>query len=360
MKPKFIYVLGGLYNGGQERQLLNLTIALRAANYPCEVIVWNKENYSAIVRKRFEDQGINCVFLEGGKRKRLLALRALTRDAAVVHSFTFYVNSFVWMATLGRKTMGIGGLRGDFRQYAGSMGWKKAWLNGLLPRLLIANSRIQGESLKKVFGWWAPKVEVVRNGYLNDSPAQPLEQLPEVAELISISRIVDYKRFDLVLEVLKQVNHPWHMTIIGTGDQEERIRNQAAELGIDKQITFAGEVTNVPDYLRASQIMLHMSDFEGTCNVIMESIALGRPVVATDVGDNSFLVQHGETGFLVPRGDVTAAAQHLNRLLLDPDLLKQFSVNAIEYAESAFSLTAYATNTLQAYANFGLSIKDRE
>ena len=353
MSKDFVYVLGGLYNGGQERQLLNLSIILATLGFTCKIVIWNRENYSEFVLSRFVENGIDCHFLTGATPTKILELRKIASKASIIHSFTFYVNFVVFTATLFQKNICIGGLRGDIDQYIMQMGKIKSALNAFFPKKIIANSQIQANSFRIKYPHFSSRVVVVRNGFFGEFDSQVILEIPKIVEIISIGRIVDYKRFDLVLEVLAKLAYPWNLKIIGQGNNLLAIETLAKELNIVDYIQFVGEVENVTHFIRQSHIMMHMSDFEGTCNVIMESIANARPVIATKVGDNEFLIDHGKSGFIVEKGSIEQAKVAIDRLIQEEGLLSRMSENALSYAKENFSMESYASNTIKAYKSFG-------
>jgi glycosyltransferase involved in cell wall biosynthesis len=95
----------------------------------------------------------------------------------------------------------------------------------------------------------------------------------------------------------------------------------ARELGLSKHVRFLGEFHDVPALLKRSDIcVLTPSANEGLSNSILEYMAAGKPVVATDCGGNRELVAEGENGFVIPVGDTDALADRLTRLWHDRTL----------------------------------------
>lgn len=112
--------------------------------------------------------------------------------------------------------------------------------------------------------------------------------------------------------------------VAGRGPERERLEQLAAALGIASRTAFLGDVTEVPSLLKhlyAGALVPKAN--EGLSNSILEYMAAGLPVVATDCGGNRELVKDGETGFLVQPGDSEAAAAAIDRLLSDPELAER-------------------------------------
>lgn len=110
------------------------------------------------------------------------------------------------------------------------------------------------------------------------------------------------------------------LLLVGTGEEEQSLRAQVAQLGIEGSVVFAGMRSDIPEILRASEFTVLPSIYgENLPTVLMEAGACGRPVVASDVGGIADIVADGVTGLLVPPGDSAAVARAMLTLLDDPD-----------------------------------------
>jgi glycosyltransferase involved in cell wall biosynthesis len=85
----------------------------------------------------------------------------------------------------------------------------------------------------------------------------------------------------------------------------------------------------------------------------MEAMACGRPVISTDAGDARFLVNDGETGFVVPKNDSAALVRRMHRLMTDSNLCVRMGTAARLKAEKEFDLRRFARKTLDAYRAAG-------
>ena len=103
--------------------------------------------------------------------------------------------------------------------------------------------------------------------------------------------------------------------IAGDGHLKGDLIALSRSLGIDAHVDFLGAVTDIPGIISGWDIGVITSDSEGFCNAILEYMAAGLPVVATAVGGNPELVEHGFTGYLVPAGDHRELAGKLCELL---------------------------------------------
>jgi glycosyltransferase involved in cell wall biosynthesis len=149
-------------------------------------------------------------------------------------------------------------------------------------------------------------------------------------------------------QVLDQARHV-HFVIAGEGDLESELRGIASDLGIAHNVTFTGRCNDVPALLSASYACVLTSSAEGFSNSILEYMAAGKPVVATDVGGAREAIVDGGTGYLVQAHDDAALAQRLVLLLSDGDLAKRIGDKGKERVRVEFSPEAQLSNTIALY-----------
>ena len=116
-----------------------------------------------------------------------------------------------------------------------------------------------------------------------------------------------------------------------------------------EQAWLPGSRDDVPELMRAMDLFVVPSLAEGICNTILEAMATGLPVIATEVGGNPDLVQPGVTGSLVPAADPEALAATLASYVSDPERCQREGQAARARAECDFSLAAMVRGYLQVY-----------
>ena len=115
---------------------------------------------------------------------------------------------------------------------------------------------------------------------------------------------------------------------------------------------FTGRCASVPDLLAASDICVLSSQAEGFSNSILEYMAAGRAVVATDVGGASEAIVEGQTGYLVKSGDDRTMAERIISLLKDPDKRRAMGAGGRRLVEQRFSCETRLANTVTLYKRF--------
>jgi glycosyltransferase involved in cell wall biosynthesis len=133
--------------------------------------------------------------------------------------------------------------------------------------------------------------------------------------------------------------------VIGDGPLRGDLEALAARLRIADAVTFAGECDDMPARYRALDIMLSTSWHEGTPLAVLEAMAAGLPVVATDVGGIPELVVSGTTGWLTPAGDEAEMAQRTLALLCAPATMQRFGRAARERVRTLFALDEQVLQT---------------
>ena len=168
------------------------------------------------------------------------------------------------------------------------------------------------------------KVTVLRNG-VDLGAFHPID--PAVARtrfglaagtrvVASVGRLIPLKGHDLVIDALTRMPDAT-LLIAGSGPERESLDAQARRLGISERVRFLGQLSpaDLPVVYSASDALVLASSNEGWANVLLEAMACGTPVVATDVGGSSEVVVAPEAGVLVERRDSGAIAHALQGLL---------------------------------------------
>lgn len=167
---------------------------------------------------------------------------------------------------------------------------------------------------------------------------------PARQRIVSIGRLDRQKGFDLLIDAFAAIaaRHPdWDLTIFGEGDQRAALEAQIAGHGLGGRVRLPGVTTAIASELQATDIYAHASRFEGYPNAIMEALACGCPVIATDSpGGARELLQDGRYGRLVPVEDVDALAHEMNVVMGD------FNARATLRAQATCAVADLAVETI--------------
>lgn len=193
------------------------------------------------------------------------------------------------------------------------------------------------------------KAIVIPNCFPNIS-APIIRKDKEVKHIVTVGRFVPQKDYLTIIRSvaeLKKFRSDFVMEIIGYGDEEQKIRLWIKEYDVEDNIKIFINPCNVQEIVRDSDIYLSTSLFEGTSNSIMEALNWSLPVVATNVGDNNYLVLDGKTGNLHPIGDYKGIASSLSTLLESLDLRNSYGVAGNQNLKDNYSIEVFEQRYLK-------------
>ena len=200
------------------------------------------------------------------------------------------------------------------------------------------------------------KYDFDRELLLSVSPESLSRQTPYVIGIVA--RLWPQKRIkDLlwVFETLKFVNFNYHVLIIGDGPERDDLLRCRDSWKLADRVHFLGQRNDVPKIMSSFDILLSCSEYEGQSNSILEAMAGGVPVIATDIPGNRDLVVDGETGILVPdcgedfRRRRRLFVERTLNLLENADLRKKFAANARKRIEEHFNLNQMIDRHIDLY-----------
>ncbi|MDX2031488.1 MAG: glycosyltransferase [Blastocatellia bacterium] len=336
------FLAGTLGPGGAERQLYYILQALRAEGArPRLLSLTQNEFWEAPIAAL--GVPIAWVGANGAPLARLgRIVSALRRNPpAILQSAHFYTNLYAAAAARLLGAREIGALRSDVfsevnaHAFAGKISLR-------MPRILAANSHA-----------------AIANARSLGIPAARLRLLPNVVDaalfrpasregragvtLLAAGRFTSEKRFDRFLSLLARVRadsrEPVRGVLVGDGPERGRLERLAGELGLSREaVEFRGETRDIAAAYREADLLLLTSEYEGAPNVVLEAMAAGLPVVATDVGDVGRMIEDGATGFLTKPYDEAQMSAMIRRLTSDRGLRTAFGNAARRKIETDHSL----------------------
>ena len=359
MKCRVLYLIGQLGPGGAERQLLYLLKGMDRNRYRPEVVVWNfRQDDMHVQMFRALNICLHSFPTLQSKISRLRGLRHLVRklNPEVVHSYSFYTNFAAWWAARDSNAIPIGSIRQDFVTERRMSGMALGRLSARLPTVQISNSLAAQKAVEQSAGLFKPShVHVIQNA-INIDGTRVHSPTQNGCSLLAVGRLYPEKRWDRLLKAIALLaarKIAFSVRLAGDGPLLKELQSQARHLGVDGLVEFLGVRHDVPMLLNESSFLIHTADAEGCPNVVMEAMACGRAVVATDAGDVPRLVENGKTGFVVHRGDDLKLVDCMARLIADRDLARRMGEAGRIKAEREFGLDRLVSKTLAAYRAAG-------
>ncbi len=335
---QIVHLTASTFFGGPERQMLGLADQL--SNHTSTFVSYSEGGRCGEFLTEARQRGHSAVELacdtpnvRESLRELSELLRNWTADVLVTHTFKPNILGRIAARRVGIPIVSV------------SRGW--TWENlkvrayETMDRVnlrfvdhVVAVSAGQGERVRKA-GVPSSRLSVIRNAArLNAFPTVPVSgkqtfskffpaDNPLSLVVLAAGRLSPEKGFDVLLEaapaVLQQSPNALFI-LFGEGGERAKLEARVAELGLRDKFLMPGLTAELDRYLPLADVVVLPSLTEGLPNVALEASAAGVPIVATAVGGTPEVVQHEETGLLVPSGQPQKLAEALNRLLQSEEL----------------------------------------
>jgi glycosyltransferase involved in cell wall biosynthesis len=349
MQRRILFIIPTLDRCGAEKQLILLARGLPRERFEVHVCVLTRDGP---LRPLLDEAGIPVALIGKAWKFDPAAYWRLRRHIRqlrpdLVHTWLFAANAY------GRQAAFQAGVKHVVAGERCVDPWKR-WHELALDRYLARRTRRIVTNSQGVVDFYvrhgipATQFAVIPNAVQPPVSStiprsQLLEQLglPGDSRLIvAVNRLWPQKRVkDLIwaADLLKVIRDDTHLLIVGDGPQRWRLERYRDQVEIADRVHFLGERSDVPQLMPHCDCLWLASQYEGQSNAILEAMAAGVPVVATDIAGNRDLVLHQTTGLLVPVGDRAGFAQSTQRLLEDPALAAAFGEAARQRVLQEFS-----------------------
>jgi len=188
-------------------------------------------------------------------------------------------------------------------------------------------------------------IVIIHNGIENCDIVGKENSNDEIIKLCTVVRFAPQKNVACMLRAVRDLDYNFILNIAGSGSEEQKVREICKELGVEKKVFFHGEIVDVDTLLRECDLFLLSSDWEGLPIALLEAARAHLPIVATNVGGVSEIVEDGVTGFLVNRNDHRDMSKKILRLAIDKKLRNKFSVASNEKFKTKFILSLMLKKT---------------
>jgi len=342
---KVFILTNNLKIGGAEKQSILLAKALQK-DYNTNLVVYYGSQVDSKLKDLTSKYGLSVTWLQGSHLRKIFLLYKLFRRNRHAAIFSYLATTNLLNGLIGILTgvpLRIGGIRSS------KIKFQKLFLQRLLHNYLLTYSVFNNyagmEELGKR-GFNQKKSIVIHNGIEITRPPKKFKNRPSRIRIISVGRFVLIKdfytaidSFSLLTNLIRTetLNFNITLTLIGYGEQETKIRTYIKNKNLEESINVVINPPNITEYYAQSDIYLSTSLYEGLSNSIMEAMEYSLPVVATDVGDNKYLVKQGVTGFLTNVKAKEEIATRLYQLVIDYSLLQKMGNAGYDHLKENFS-----------------------
>jgi glycosyltransferase involved in cell wall biosynthesis len=365
-RARILYVIPELRIGGAENQMLEVVRGLDKICYqPFVCSIWPPVGLTETLRA----VGAELVPIHKRFRYDLSFIGRLSRwirqhKIDIVHTYLFTANTWGRLAAiLARTPHVIASERADRTE-----GTIAEIVNRLLApfsEIILANSQSVYVRLQQEL-WWKPRCMVIHNGVdaerfrmiaSSDAIAQRRIDLgidPEVKVVGTVARMDQQKDYPTFLRAMRLVldeRSDIRVIVVGDGALRPQIEEMAFDLGLAEHVLLVGAQPQVERYLAVMDVFILTSLYEGLPNAVLEAMACGKPVVATQVSGTPELVVNGKTGYLVPPACPQKVAEAVLHILQDPARMHSLGQGGRERIEKYFTLAGMVQATQAVYAD---------
>jgi glycosyltransferase involved in cell wall biosynthesis len=345
---KIAYLLPNVESGGTERHVLSLARALDRSRFSLSLTTTAGggtlyKEFSEILPVTVMGDPERGRRFRTGPLEHVKTIRALVRmfrknRPDILHAYLPAANV---IGPIAAKLAGTGRVIVSKRALADYKARfpllrKVEPLGNLLADAILVNSDAVRREVERTESFWEGKFRKIYNGIAPLSPwtRQQAERfrehqgIPREAKVVlTVSNFYPYKGHEDLVEAARSVvNDRLDVLFLLVGRDSgtlEETRRRVERLGLENQVRFVGNRTDVLDFVRACDLFVHPSHEEGFSNAILEAMAAGMAVVACDVGGNREAVEDGMTGLLVPPRDPNKLAGAILDLLADGEKRKR-------------------------------------
>jgi glycosyltransferase involved in cell wall biosynthesis len=356
---QMIDVTGG---GGAEKVLVDLALHLDRNRYNVTVCATRQaRNYQPLL----DSAGVRTMVLQRRSRwetyKMAEVVRMLRRERVqVLHTHLFGSNT--WGRLLGRLA-GVPVIIAH--EHWSSRGRNEIWMDRLMYRLsdrILVTSQASKQIVMNSEHIPARYLSVVYNGVDISTFAGRSDRAEVRAELgVPVDAVLigavgrltaDKGGQDVLIRAVGRVRETCpqvRLVMVGDGPLRPGLEQLTAQLGLCDSVIFTGLRSDVPRLLGALDVFVLPSEREALPVAVLEAMAAGLPVVATRVGGLPEVVADGETGFLVPPGDVAALQGVLEKLAGDPALAARLGAAGQAHVQAHFTVQQMVRQVEQLY-----------
>lgn len=340
---KIAFYIGSLHKGGAERVFVNLAEYFLSQGYRIVMVTqYQKEDEYALADGI--DRVISDITPQETTKSRLINFyRRLSKlhriwkreKPDLVLSCVGKNNFMTIVSTMFTGTKPVVSVVGEAKEeYPNKL--MKTLANILFP--FASGVILQTERSRAFFSKRVLKTAVILPNSLNPLFLRPRFQGEREKRIVSVGRLDANKNHEMMIRAFAGLSSKYPeytLTVYGEGELREYLQELILSLGLSDKIMLPGVIPNVAEKIERASLFLLTSYSEGVSNALIEAMALGLPVIATDVpsGGTVELIRHGENGWIIPTGDQKALEAAMDTLLSEKEFADRLGEQAHKLQE---------------------------
>lgn len=354
---RILHVITSLRTGGAEKLMVDLLPRLKAKDLDVDLLLF--DGTDTPFRREVEAAGIKVFDLGIGgsvySPLRLIRLLPFMRKYDVVHTHNTAPQMFAALCRIVSKTKLVttehntSNRRRAWKWYASI----DRWMYGRYRKVICISKKAE-ENLRSFIQDQSTKILTINNGvdvdkYAGAKPSPELELLaPGSRKLIMVAGFRWEKDQDTLIRALSLLPDKFHLFLVGDGVRRPELEALTKELSLESRVHFLGLRTDVAELLHAADYVVMSSHFEGLSLSSVEGMAVGRPMLASDVDGLREVV--GGAGILFPHGDSNALAKEIISLEASPEQYNTFAAACFKNARR-YDISVMAEQYAKCYLN---------
>ncbi|MBN2062871.1 MAG: glycosyltransferase [Deltaproteobacteria bacterium] len=360
MQTTVLHLVHKLGFGGTERVITNLVNnpGSKCRNLICSFYPFDNEFLKEINNK---DNSLFCLNKREGTDFRApfrIASLCKTENVDIIHSlgWSTYAEGITAAYCFGKRYPFIHSFRGKTQEDLNGIPYRRILAQKLFARFcdaIVCPSELTRDDYRQMLDLDPGKITVIYNG-VEISRFQSVEQtLRECYRrelritgndcvIGFVGRFDSVKNLDGLIHAFSLLppNHRNNskLLLIGDGSEYEAIKKVVQASGLETNVILPGMKRDVPKFLSVMDIYVQPSKFEGVPNSVLEAMASGLPVIATDVGGLREIIHDGESGILLEPGQDEALSLAISKLITHPEKRRQLGNNAQNRVTELFSI----------------------
>lgn len=333
-KERIVFIIGSMRKGGAERviSILSNNYADLGWNVDIITLLDSKIDYKLNLK-------INIINMSNNKRKNILQLpfwiinlrRYIKQNKPdKIVSFIGRINIVTLIATLGLNCDVFISERNDPKTEGRDIITKALTyiLYPLANKTIFQTNHVKKQFTKKI----QEKSIVIANPIIIEMEAKAIRN----KKIVNVGRLIEQKNQMLLIDSFKEIsekNKEYELHIYGSGRLKKTLERRIDELKISSKVFLHGAVENVHDKISDAEIFVLSSNYEGLSNALLEAMMMGIPCISTSCAGSTEAIVNGENGILIPIGSKTHLVEALEKLISNPDCLKQLGIKSKETSQ---------------------------